>query len=93
MPYVTETRRTGPARHYRLSPEQVSTVLADDALNPFPILRTLPVVRIDVWVDEQRRILVGVRVHGDSVTRSDAFMLGIEMTEIDPKGLQIEAPR
>ncbi|RJQ08586.1 MAG: hypothetical protein C4558_07795 [Dehalococcoidia bacterium] len=57
MPYRKETVTTGPARRYTLRPEQVTRVVGDASLNPFPVLKTLPHVSIDLWVDEQRKVL------------------------------------
>ena len=93
MPYREETAPTGAARRYTLRPDQVATVLGDASLNPFPVLKTLPAVRIDVWVDEQRKVLVGLRVTGDTATRPEAFVLNIRVTEIEPAGLTIDPPR
>lgn len=93
MPYREESVVTGAARRYTLRPEQVTRVVADTQLNPFPVLRTLRAVRIDLWVDQQRNVLVGLRVGADSATQSDAFLLELKVTEIEPAGLKIEAPR
>lgn len=93
MPYSEETVATGAARRYALRPEQVAAVLADPAVNPFPVLKTLPAVRIDVWVDQQRMVLVGLRVAGDTTARPDAFLLELRVTEIEPDGLRIDPPR
>lgn len=93
MPYTEETVATGPARRYVLRPEQVAVILADPAVNPFPVLKTLPAVRIDVWVDQQRMVLVGLRAAGDTTTRPEAFLLELRVTEIEPDGLRIDPPR
>ena len=50
-------------------------------------------VRIDVWVDEQRKVLVGLRVTADTATRPEAFLLELRVTEIEPAGLRIDPPR
>lgn len=93
MPYREETVATGAARCYTLRPEQVAMVIGDASLNPFPVLKTLPAVRIDVWVDQQRMVLVGLRVTGDTATRPEAFLLELRVTEIEPGGLRIDPPR
>lgn len=93
MSYRKEAVETGTARRYTLRPEQVTAVLADPSLNPFPVLKTLPAVRIDVWVDEQRMVLVGLRVAGDTAARPEAFLLEVRVAEIEPDGLRIDPPR
>lgn len=93
MPYREETVATGAARRYTLRPDQVALVVADTSLNPFPVLNTLPSVRIDLWVDHARQVLVGLRVTGDTVTRSEVFLLEVRVTEIEPAGLRIDPPR
>lgn len=93
MPYRQETVATGTARRYTLTPEQVAQVVGDASINPFVVLSTLPAVRIDLWVDEQRKVLVGVRVSGDTATQPEAFLLEVWITEIEPPGLRIDPPR
>ncbi|MBM4409915.1 MAG: hypothetical protein FJ037_01070 [Chloroflexi bacterium] len=93
MPYSEEAVATGAARRYALRPEQVAAVLADPAVNPFSVLKNLSAVRINVWVDQQRMVLVGLRVAGDTTARPDAFLLELRVTEIEPDGLRIDPPR
>ncbi len=93
MPYRQETAATGTARRYTLTPEQVARVVGDASINPFVVLKTLPAVRIDLWVDEQHKVLVGLRVTGDTATQPEAFLLELWITEIEPPGLRIEPPR
>lgn len=93
MPYGEETVGTGPARRYTLRPDQVALVVGDASLNPFPVLKTLPAVRIELWIDEQRKVLVGLRVAGDTATQPEAFLLELRITEIEPPGLRIDPPR
>ena len=93
MPYREETVATGPARRYTLRPDQVALVVADPSINPFAVLKTLPAVRIDLWIDQERLVLVGLRTSADSPTLSDAFVLELRVTEIEPTGVTIEAPR
>ncbi len=93
MPYREETVATGAARRYTLRPDQVALILVDSSLNPFLVLKTLLSVRVDIWIDEQRRVMVGLRVAGDTATRPEAFVLDIRVTEIEPDGLRIDPPR
>ena len=93
MPYREETIATGPARRYTLRPEQVAAVIADPQINPFAVLRRAPVIRIDLWIDQSRDVLVALRVSADTVTQAEAFLLELRVTEIEPPGLTIEAPR
>lgn len=93
MPYREEVVPTGPALRYTLRPDQVAQVVGDTALNPFPVLRTLPIVRIDLWVDEARQMLVGFRVGADSATQANVFTIELRLTEIEPAGLTIGPPR
>lgn len=93
MPYREEVVPTGPALRYTLRPDQVAQVVGDTALNPFPVLRTLPVVRIDLWIDEARQVLVGFRVGADSTTRTNVLTIELRLTEIEPAGLTIDPPR
>lgn len=93
MPYREESVATGPARHYTLRPDQVKALVADSALNPFPVLKTLPDVRVDIWVDEAAGVVVGLRAVGDTATQPEAFVLEIRVTEIEPAGLAIDPPR
>ena len=93
MPYREEPITTGPARRYTLRPEQVAAVIADPQINPFAVLRRVPVVRIDLWIDQSRNVLVALRVSADTATQTEAFLLDLRVTEIEPPGLAIEAPR
>lgn len=93
MPYSEGVVATGLARRYTLRPEQVARVVGDPSLNPFPVLKTLPRVLIDLWVDQQRMVLVGLRVAGDTAARPEAFLLEVRVTEIEPAGLRIDPPR
>ncbi|RLT42942.1 MAG: hypothetical protein DWI58_05420 [Chloroflexi bacterium] len=93
MPYREEAISTGPARRYTLLPEQVAAVIADPQINPFAVLRRVAVVRIDLWIDQSRNVLVALRVSGDTATQAEAFLLELHVTEMDPAGLTIEAPR
>jgi hypothetical protein len=93
MPYREETITTGPARRYTLRPEQVAAVIADPQINPFAVLRRVPVIRIDLWIDQSRNVLVALRVSADTETQTEAFLLELRVTEIEPPGLTIEAPR
>ena len=68
-------------------------MVGDTSLNPFPVLKTLPAMQIDVWVDEQRKVLVGSRVTADTATRPEAFLLELRVTEVEPAGLRIDPPR
>ena len=93
MPYREETITTGPARRYTLRPDQVAMVIADPQINPFAVLRSVPVIRIDVWIDQSRNVLVALRVSADTATQAEAFLLDMHVTEMDPPGLTIDAPR
>lgn len=93
MAYREETITTGPARRYTLRPEQVTRLISNHQLNPFPVLKTLSTVRIDLWVDQEREVVVGVRVSGDTKAQTEAFLLDLKVVEIEPEGLRIEAPR
>ncbi|TAJ16834.1 MAG: hypothetical protein EPO65_12480 [Dehalococcoidia bacterium] len=93
MAYREETAVTGPARRYTLRADQVTRLIGSDQLNPFPVLKTLPVVRIDLWVDQQRNVIVRVLLSADTKSQTEAFVLDLKVTEIEPAGLKIEAPR
>lgn len=93
MAHREETVATGPARCYTLRNDQVTRLISNDQLNPFPVLKTLPAVRIDLWVDQQRNVIVGVRLSADTTSQTEAFVLDLKVTEIEPAGLTIEAPR
>ncbi len=93
MPYHDEVMPTGAARRYSLGPDQVALVVEDPDLNPLPVLRTLPTVRIDFWIDQEREVLVGVRIGADSATQVNVFALEMHLTAIEPAGLTIEPPR
>lgn len=93
MPYHDEVMPTGAARRYSLRPEQVALVVEDPELNHLPVLRTLPTVRIEFWIDQERQVLVGVRVGADSATQTNVFTLELHLTAIEPAGLTIEPPR
>ena len=93
MPYREETVATGVARRYTLRPQQVAAIVNDPELNPFPVLKSMPAVRIDFWVHEARRVIVGLRVAGDTATKPEAFLIELSLTELDVPGLRIDPPR
>lgn len=49
-------------------------------------------MRIDLWIDQSRNVLVALRVSADTATQAQAFLLELHVTEMDPPGLTIDAP-